>query len=69
MGDVQAIRSRGVRLGDAVTTYLATIPVANTRRGYAAALNQLVRDFGADTDVALNRSPIHRRDQPAPQLG
>lgn len=43
----------GVRLGDAVTAYLATIPVANTRRGYATALNRLVADFGADSDVGL----------------
>ncbi|BDU06643.1 tyrosine-type recombinase/integrase [Nocardia cyriacigeorgica] len=43
----------GVRLGDAVTIYLATITVANTKATYATALDRLVADFGADTDVAL----------------
>ncbi|MEV6324952.1 site-specific integrase [Nocardia sp. NPDC051787] len=33
--------------------FLGTIAVDNTRRGYGAALDRLVRDFGADTDVAL----------------
>jgi integrase/recombinase XerC/integrase/recombinase XerD len=33
--------------------FLSTITVDNTRRGYAVALDRLVRDFGADTDVAL----------------
>jgi integrase/recombinase XerC/integrase/recombinase XerD len=42
-----------VRLADAVRIYLATITVPNTRMTYAAALDQLVADFGADTDVAL----------------
>ncbi|WP_458687576.1 tyrosine-type recombinase/integrase [Nocardia tengchongensis] len=40
-------------MADAVKIYLDTITVENTRRGYAAALNRLVRDFGADIDVAL----------------
>jgi integrase len=40
-------------LADAVTIYLATITVVNTRETYAAALNRVVTDFGADTDVAL----------------
>ncbi|MET8801044.1 site-specific integrase [Nocardia sp. NPDC004568] len=53
MGRSRAFPVRGARLADAVAAYLATIPVANTRRGYAIALNQLVTDFGADTDVAL----------------
>ncbi|GGN81443.1 tyrosine-type recombinase/integrase [Nocardia rhizosphaerihabitans] len=43
----------GVRLADAVRIYLATITVPNTRATYAAALDHLVADFGADTDVAL----------------
>jgi integrase/recombinase XerC/integrase/recombinase XerD len=43
----------GVRLADAVTVFLGTIPAANTRRGYAVVLNRLVADFGADTNVAL----------------
>lgn len=43
----------GVRLADAVTAFLGTIAAPNTRRGYAAALNRMVRDFGADTNVAL----------------
>ncbi|WP_406276861.1 site-specific integrase [Nocardia sp. NBC_00881] len=48
----------GVRLADAVTVYLATIPAENTRETYAAALDRLVRDFGADTNVALlDREP------------
>jgi integrase/recombinase XerC/integrase/recombinase XerD len=42
----------GVRLADAVKVFLGTITVGNTRRGYAAALDRLVGDFGADTDVA-----------------
>lgn len=43
----------GVRLADAVRIYLDTITVANTRVTYTAALERLVADFGADTDVAL----------------
>lgn len=43
----------GVRLADAVRIYLDTITVANTRATYAAALDRLVADFGADIDVAL----------------
>ncbi|MGO4617200.1 tyrosine recombinase XerC [Nocardia sp. 2YAB30] len=46
-------RTAGVRLADASRVYLATIVAVNTRRGYAAALDRLVRDFGADSDVAL----------------
>ncbi len=42
----------GVRLADAVRIYLGTITVPNTRATYAAALDRLVTDFGADTDVA-----------------
>jgi integrase/recombinase XerC/integrase/recombinase XerD len=42
-----------VRLADAVKVVLDTIPAANTRRGYGIVLNRLVKDFGADTDVAL----------------
>ncbi|WP_051162380.1 tyrosine-type recombinase/integrase [Nocardia brevicatena] len=42
----------GVRLADAVRIYLGTITVPNTRATYAAALDRLVADFGADTDVA-----------------
>jgi hypothetical protein len=53
VGQVRALPVRGVRLKDAVDGYLATIPSANTRRGYAIALNQLVRDFGADSDAGL----------------
>ncbi len=53
MGQVRALPARGVRLKDAVANYLATVPSANTRRGYAIALDQLVRDFGADSDVGL----------------
>ncbi len=45
-------RVGGVRLADAVALFLATITVANTRRGYAAPLQRLVADFGADADVA-----------------
>ncbi|WP_405180983.1 site-specific integrase [Nocardia sp. NBC_01377] len=40
-------------MADAAKMFLDTITVANTRRGYAAAVDRLVRDFGADTDVAL----------------
>ena len=48
----------GVRLADAVRVYLGTINVANTRETYAAALDRLVADFGADTNVALlDREP------------
>lgn len=48
----------GVRLADAVRIYLATITVPNTRATYAAALEKLVADFGADTNVALlDREP------------
>ena len=34
----------GVRLADAVTVFLGTIPAANTRRGYGVVLNRLVAD-------------------------
>ena len=48
----------GVRLADAVQVYLGTIGVENTRATYAAALDRLVADFGADTNVALlDREP------------
>ncbi|WP_067893595.1 tyrosine-type recombinase/integrase [Nocardia vaccinii] len=53
MGRVRALPVQGVRLKDAVANYLATIPSSNTRRGYAIALNQLMRDFGADSEVGL----------------
>ncbi|WP_201298295.1 hypothetical protein [Nocardia sp. CY41] len=55
MGRVRALPrpAVGVRLADAVQIYLATITVSNTRATYAAALDRLVADFGADTDVAL----------------
>ncbi|WP_328404854.1 tyrosine-type recombinase/integrase [Nocardia sp. NBC_00403] len=55
MGAVRTLPTvaAGVRLADGVKMYLDTIPVDNTRRGYGAALDRLVRDFGADTDVAL----------------
>ena len=53
MGQVRALSARGVRLKDAVDQFLSTIPSANTRRGYAVALNRLVSDFGADSDVGL----------------
>ncbi|MGQ4600726.1 tyrosine-type recombinase/integrase [Nocardia sp. R6R-6] len=47
-----------MRLADAVRIYLATITVPNTRATYAAALDRLVADFGADTNVALlDREP------------
>lgn len=42
-----------MRLADAVKIYLATITVPNTRQTYATALDRLVADFGADTDVGL----------------
>lgn len=54
MGTVRALptQSGSVRLADAVAMFLNTISVANTRRGYASALNRLVVDFGAETTVA-----------------
>jgi hypothetical protein len=50
MGTLRALpaQSGGVRLADAVSMFLDTISVPNTRRGYGAALNRLVADFGAD---------------------
>ncbi|WP_406276670.1 site-specific integrase [Nocardia sp. NBC_00881] len=55
MGQVRKLPSAvgGVRLGDAVKIYLATITVENTKATYKAALDRLVADFGADTDVAV----------------
>ena len=55
MGTVRSLPASvsGVRLADAVTVFLGTIPAANTRRGYGVVLNRLVADFGADTNVAL----------------
>ncbi len=46
------VPAASVRLADAVATFLDTIAVANTRRGYAVPLDRTVRDFGADTHVA-----------------
>lgn len=60
MGRVHVLptATRGVRLADAVRIYLGTITVANTRATYAAALDRMATDFGADTDVAqLEREP------------
>jgi integrase/recombinase XerC/integrase/recombinase XerD len=51
MGTLRALpaQSGGVRLADAVSMFLDTISVpTNTRRGYGAAVNRLVADFGAD---------------------
>ncbi|MFC9432407.1 hypothetical protein [Nocardia sp. NPDC057030] len=42
-----------MRLADAARIYLATITVRNARMTYAAAVDRLVADFGADTDVSL----------------
>ncbi len=42
-----------VRLADAVRIYLATITVPNTRATYAAALDRLVADLGADTECGV----------------
>lgn len=55
MGRVRTLPrpAASVRLADAVQVYLATITVRNTRATYAAALDRLVVDFGADTDVSL----------------
>jgi site-specific recombinase XerC len=55
MGAVRTVPTptAGVRLADAAKVFLGTIPVANTRRGYAVVLDRLVRDFGADGNVAL----------------
>ena len=54
MGTVRTLPTpTGVRLVDAAKVFLGTIPVANTRRGYAVVLDRLVRDFGADGNVAL----------------
>jgi integrase/recombinase XerC/integrase/recombinase XerD len=55
MGQVRRLPrpGSGVRLADAVKIYLATITVPNTRETYATALDRLIADFGADTDVAL----------------
>ncbi|MFD3508542.1 tyrosine-type recombinase/integrase [Nocardia sp. NPDC058666] len=62
MGRVHRLPSSasGVRLADAVRIYLATIPALNTRATYAAALDRLVTDFGADTDVAVLSSEPDR---------
>lgn len=55
MGTVRTLPTptAGVRLADAAKVFLGMIPVANTRRGYAVVLDRLVRDFGADGNVAL----------------
>ena len=55
MGTVRTLPTptAGVRLADAAKVFLGTIPVVNTRRGYAVVLDRLVRDFGADGNVAL----------------
>src|SRR5664279_5767256 len=55
MGTVRTLPTptAGVRLADAAKVFLGAIPVANPRRGYAVVLDRLVRDFGADGNVAL----------------
>lgn len=55
MGTVRALpaSARGVQLADAVTTFLDTISVTNTFRGYAIPLDRMARDFGADANVAV----------------
>ena len=55
MGTVRTLPTptAGVRLADAAKVFLGTISVATTRRGYAVVLDRLVRDFGADGNVAL----------------
>jgi len=42
MGTVRTLPTpaAGVRLADAAKVFLGTIPVANTRRGYAVVLDQ-----------------------------
>ncbi|MET9030407.1 site-specific integrase [Nocardia sp. NPDC004168] len=52
LGAVRVLRG-GVRLADAVRAFLDTIPVANTRRGYATALDALVCAFGFDSDTGM----------------
>ncbi|MGH3853753.1 MAG: tyrosine-type recombinase/integrase [Pseudonocardiaceae bacterium] len=53
MGTVRGLATQpsGVRLADAVAAFLATVAVPNTRRGYAAACNQMVSEFGAGSAV------------------
>lgn len=55
MAPVTAVRrtlpAPAIALGAAVDTFLGTIAVPNTRRGYAAALNRMARDLGADTPL------------------
>ncbi|NKY36881.1 hypothetical protein HGA13_27995 [Nocardia speluncae] len=55
MGQVRMLPTpaNDVRSADAVRIYPATITVSDTRAIYAAALDKLVADFGADTNVAL----------------
>jgi integrase len=50
VGEVRVlpVAVQDVRLADAVKAFLDTIGPANTRRGYAVALNRLCRDFGKD---------------------
>ncbi|MEV0712780.1 tyrosine-type recombinase/integrase [Nocardia aurea] len=43
----------GIGLAAAIDAYLHTVTSSNTRRGYRAALDALVAEFGPDTDVAL----------------
>lgn len=53
MGSVRSLPARGggVGLQPAAAAFLGTIVVPNTRRGYAAALDRMVRDLGAAGDV------------------
>jgi len=54
MGTVRALAPQpsAAQLADAVATFLDTIAVPNTRRGYAAALQRMITDLGADTEIA-----------------
>jgi len=56
MASVTALQPRlpaspAIALGDAVRIFLGTIAVPNTRRGYAAALDRMVRDLGHATPL------------------
>jgi integrase/recombinase XerC/integrase/recombinase XerD len=42
----------GVRLGEAVTTFLSTITAASTRKSYGIALGKLSKTLGADIPLA-----------------
>ena len=62
MGTVRTLPTptAGVRLADAAEVFLGTIPVANTRRGYAVVLDRTQHPF-PQRRIRSHRTPTAAR--------